>query len=291
MAETDRLQHSGFSDIMSDKLFIRFKEFIETNLGIRMPDAKKTMLQARLQKRMRKLGIESFEDYYQYVFSKKGRESELHHMIDVVTTNKTDFFREPRHFDYLYHVVLPEIVYRLKKGVDRRVKVWSAGCSTGEEAYTLAMVLSEFANKCEGFNFWILATDISTHVLNKAETGIYEEDRIEAIPLYLRKKYLLRSKDKSKRLVRIVPELRNHVRFERLNLMDRHYNIPELMDIIFFRNVLIYFDRTIQEQVLNRMSSYLIPGGYLFVGHSETLSGLNIPLVQDSATVYRKIKR
>jgi chemotaxis protein methyltransferase CheR len=289
MPETESLRQPGFSDVMSDKLFIRFKEFIEAELGIRMPDAKKTMLQARLQKRLRKLSISTFEDYYAYVFSQKGKESELHHMIDVVTTNKTDFFREPGHFEYLSQKVLPNMVYGRKDSV-KRVNVWSAGCATGEEPYTLAMVLSDFALKCQEFNFLVIGTDISTHVLTKAETGIYDEERIEPIPHLMRKKYLLKSKDKTKRLIRIAPEIRKHTRFLRLNLMDSHYNLPEFMDIIFFRNVLIYFKRETQEKVLNQMSRHLTHGGYLFVGHSETLSGLKIPFVQESATVYRKVR-
>ena len=209
-------------------------------------------------------------------------------MIDVVTTNKTDFFREPDHFDYLSERVLPELVLSHGVGVRKKLNVWSAACSTGEEPYTLAMVLSEFAEGCPGFYFSILATDISTAVLEKARSGIYDHDRVIPIPMVLRKKYLLKSKEKVKGLVRIVPALRNSVRFERLNFLDEEYGIDEPMAIVFCRNVLIYFDRSTQEKLVNRLSQQLISGGYLFVGHSESLHGMDLPLVQTATSIYRK---
>jgi chemotaxis protein methyltransferase CheR len=275
------------SEPMSDRTFHRFSKFIQTELGIKMPDTKKTMLQARLQKRLWKLEMSSFDDYCDYLFSHEGMENELQHMINVVTTNKTEFFREPKHFEYLAERVLPEIVQ--KRGFADTFMVWCAGCSTGEEPYSLAMVLNEFAERNREFRFLILATDISSKVLDQAKLGIYEEERIESVPMNLRKKYLLRSKTTDNGLVRIIPELRARIRFRRLNFMDRNFGLRELMDMVFCRNVIIYFDRPTQEGVLNRICSYLRPGGYLFTGHSETLNGMKLPLAPVSHTVYRHV--
>ncbi|MEE4357094.1 MAG: protein-glutamate O-methyltransferase [Desulfococcaceae bacterium] len=275
-------------ETMPDKTFVRFSSFIYNELGIKMPEAKRTMLQARLQKRLRKLGMRSFEDYSNYVFSPQGMQEELPHMIDVVTTNKTDFFREPQHFDYLTNTIVPELIRAYGMGFRRKAIIWSAGCSSGEEVYTLAITLSEFSARHPEFQFAVMGTDISTRMLKSAALGIYSHERVEPIPLALRKKYLLRSKDKQKDLVRIVPELRAMTMFRRLNFMSDDFGMRQSTDIIFCRNVLIYFDRNTQEKVLNRICRYLLPGGYLFTGHSETLNGLNVPLVQKTSTVYRK---
>jgi chemotaxis protein methyltransferase CheR len=271
---------------MSDRTFTRFSKFIQTELGIKMPETKKTMLQARLQKRLWKLGITSFDEYCDYLFSHEGMENEVSHMINVVTTNKTEFFREPKHFEYLVERALPDLIER--KGLRDRFMVWCAGCSTGEEPYSLAMVLNNFAEQVPEFHFLILATDISTKVLEEAKLGIYDQERIKPIPKWMRKRYLLKSKEKERELVRISPELRAFIRFRRLNFMNRNFGLRESMDIIFCRNVIIYFDRPTQETVLNRICSYLNPGGYLFTGHSETLNGMNLPLVPVSHTVYQQ---
>jgi chemotaxis protein methyltransferase CheR len=276
---------SGFSDA----LFEHFSAYIQRELGIKMPLAKKTMLHARLQKRLRQLKLSSFDDYYDYVFGDQGRKEELHHMIDAVTTNKTDFFREPRHFEFLSSTVLPQLCRKADRGGLGRFRVWSAGCSTGEEPYTLSMVLSEFKARYAGFGFTILATDISTQVLHKAAAGIYTEADVAPVPLAYRKKYLLRSKDRKRGLVRIVPHLRRLVSFGRLNFMDEAYGIKEAMHVIFCRNVIIYFDKPTQEKMLNRLCRHLQPGGYLFMGHSETLNGLNVPLKLVTSTVYQKV--
>jgi len=257
--------------------------------GIRLPSAKKSMLEGRLRKRLRALGFESFRQYSDYLFSAQGMEAEHIHMIDAVTTNKTDFFREPDHFEYLAQRVLPDLVDRYGLGVKKRLHVWSAGCSSGEEPYTLAMVLSEFAERCAGFHFSVLATDISTVVLGKAKCGIYNHERVDAVPLMLRRKYLLKSKDKHRNLVRIAPELRESVVFQRLNLMEEECGIQEPMGVVFCRNVIIYFDRPTQEKLVHRLSQQLMTGGYLFMGHSESLHGMALPLAQVKTTIYRKL--
>lgn len=274
---------------MSNADFFRMSELIRALCGIRLPFAKKSMLEGRLRKRLRALGFESFSRYSDYLFSSQGVGAEQVHMIDAITTNKTDFFREPDHFEYLSQRVLPELVDRYGLGVRKKLRVWSAGCSSGEEPYTLAMVLSEFAERCPGFDFSVLATDISTVVLRKAKCGIYDHEKVEPVPLTLKRKYLLKSKDKRRELVRIAPELRASVCFQRLNLMEEECGITEPMGIVFCRNVIIYFDRPTQEKLVHRLSQHLITGGYLFMGHSESLHGMDLPLGQAKTTIYRKL--
>jgi chemotaxis protein methyltransferase CheR len=273
---------------MSEQEFRRFSSFVYRVCGIKMPHSKKTMLEARLQKRLRVLGLSSFREYAAYLFSPEGQDRELPDMIDVVTTNKTEFFREPAHFDYLVGSALPQLMENSRSGPCRSIAVWSAGCSSGEEAYTLAMVLSEFAEQVPDFRFDILATDISTKVLDTARLAIYEERVVEQVPTPLRHKYFLRSKDKTRRQVRVTPHLRSRVSFERINFMEEEYGVAKAMDIIFCRNVIIYFDKETQQGFLRRLCDHLVPGGYLFLGHSETLSGLDVPLVQTASTIYRK---
>jgi chemotaxis protein methyltransferase CheR len=272
---------------MGDREFKRLSEFIVSELGIKMPPAKRTMLESRLQRRLRTLGMPSFGKYLDYVFSDKGLADELVQMIDLVTTNKTDFFREPAHFDYLVRHALPALDREFGAGHRRPLALWSAGCSTGEEPYTIAMTLSEYSERARGFRFAILATDVSTKVLDIAHAGIYDALKAEPIPPPLRRKYLLRSKDRKRDLVRIVPELRSLVKFRRLNFMESDFGLRERMDVIFCRNVIIYFDRPTQERLLRRLCGHLLPGGFVFMGHSETLSGLRVPLHQVAPTVYR----
>jgi chemotaxis protein methyltransferase CheR len=243
------------------------------------------MLQGRLMRRLRHLGLQTLEEYREYLFASGEDNHERIHFIDAVTTNKTDFYREPQHFDYLTNTALPNIFSR---GKSRHLNIWCAGCSSGEEPYTLAMVTNEFIKREGMADFSILATDISTRVLETARAGIYEESRVEPLPSALRTTYVLRSKNRSKQLVRIAPEMRQRISFYRLNFMDKDYRIKDMYDIIFFRNVMIYFDRPTQEAVLNRMCRNLNPGGYLFAGHSESLTGLNIPIQQVGSAVYRK---
>lgn len=272
--------------ILSQRDFNRLSSFIYESCGIKMPPEKKTMLESRLQRRVRTLGMKSFGDYINYLFSPAGMKDELVQMTDLVTTNKTDFFREPDHFTYLVERVLPEWVR--KWGAGSKLKVWSAGCSSGEEPYTLAMTLNEFAGENQGFDYQILATDISTRVLEKARLAVYEEEKVIPVPLPLKQKYLLRSRERGDGLVRIVPELRQKVKFARLNFMDGDFGIHEKIDVIFCRNVIIYFDKPTQERLLNRFHGHMAAGGHIFMGHSETMNGLDVPLVMVHPTVYRK---
>lgn len=270
---------------LTDKEFRRFSELIQAKCGIKISASKKQMLEARLHKRLRSLGMTSFPDYCAYLFSREGMDKELILLIDAVTTNKTDFFREPAHFDYLCKKLVPEF---MSSGAGRRLRLWSAGCSSGEEPYTLAMVLSECSRNFDGFGFTILATDISTRALEKARQGIYEAERAAPVPWEMKRKYFMTSRDRNKGLVRIVPEVRSLVRFSRLNLVQDDFGLTESKDVIFCRNVIIYFDRPTQEKLLNQFCRHLSPNGYLFLGHSETLSGLEAPLVRVESTIYRK---
>lgn len=264
-----------------------FARFVTDQTGIKMPDNKIAMLESRLQRRLRVLGLESLEQYQDFLFKSPNGAAELADFIDAVTTNKTDFFREPEHFGHLTTTVLPSLQPR--GGAAWTAKVWCAGCSSGEEAYTLAMVLSEYGEARAGFDFRIVATDISTRVLQAAADAIYDASRIEPVPEELRKKYLLRSRDPARNLCRIVPALRGRVRFQRLNFMDTAYGLKDLFDVIFFRNVMIYFDKPTQQQVVQRLCRLLRPGGCLFISHSESLIGLDVPLQMVAPATYRHL--
>jgi chemotaxis protein methyltransferase CheR len=289
---TAEVNSQGFDRGMpsiSDSGFRRFSELIYSLCGIKLPPHKKTMLEARLRRRLRSLGFGTFDEYGDYVFSPLGMENELVSMINEVTTNKTDFFREPAHYPFLVDRVLPALMRDFEVGIGRPLRLWSAGCSTGEEPYTLAMVLSEFADRVPDFDFSIFATDISTKVLDAARLGIYRVDKVEPVPEGLKKKYLLRSRDPEKKEVRIVPALRGRVAFRRLNFMDEDFGLAESFDIIFCRNVIIYFDRPTQERLLKRFCQHLPRDRYIFMGHSETLNGLRLPLKQVAPSIYQRI--
>lgn len=272
--------------ILGDREFDRLSEFISTHYGIKLARAKKTMLQARLQSRLNALNMDSFAQYCKYIFNGAEGEAEVVHMVDAVSTNKTDFFRENQHFDFMRQVILPE----LEQNQARQIKVWSSASSSGEEAYTIIMVLYEFFEGKRMPDISLLGTDISTRILKKANDAVYTEDRIEMMSLSQRRKFLLKSKDRNQPTVRFMPFVREKAVFKRLNLTDPKYlGIPNDYDMIFCRNVLIYFDRPTQEKVINRLCSHLKPGGYFFLGHSESINGLSLPLKQLKPTIYQKI--
>lgn len=267
--------------------FERLSSYVYQQCGINLTPPKRVLLEGRLQKRLQSLQMKSFMEYYKHVKSVAGR-GELVHMLDSVSTNKTDFFREPGHFNLLRDHILPGF-----KGmnVNRPLRIWSAACSTGEEPYTTAMVLQDAVEKLGSINYEILATDISSKVLKHAANAVYREDRIGDIPMGFRKKYLLKSKDPNQGLVRIIPALRKKVRFQRMNLMDSEYlsqiKIPQ--DLVFCRNVLIYFDKPTQQNVVRRLVECLSPGGYLFIGHSESLFEMDLPLKQLMPATFQKL--
>jgi chemotaxis protein methyltransferase CheR len=278
---------SSREETLSNSDFARLRSFIYAESGINLNAEKQTMLELRIKRRLRALSLTSFSAYCDLLFDQQGQKEEIVHFLDVVTTNKTDFFREPDHFEYLVQKALPEIIAR--KGTVSQIVVWSAGCSTGEEPYTLAMVMSEFAQLHAGFHFRVLATDISTTVLEKAKLGVFSEDAVRPVAPNLRRKYFMRSRDRASNLVRIVPEVRALVEFRRLNFKDADYGLSEKVDAIFCRNVIIYFDRFTQEQILQKLAQHLLPGGLAFVGHSETLHGMNLPLVPIAPALYRRV--
>lgn len=280
---------SIYRQTLEQKDFRRLGGLIESQYGIKMPDSKKDMLETRLRKRLRFLGMQSFKQYCDYLFTEQGMNDELMHMLDMVTTNKTDFFRGPDHFEFLVRHVLPELISSKGAGINRKLMLWSAGCSTGEEPYTLAMVLNEFQRRAPGLriNFTILGTDLSSRVLQAAARAVYTEQKIEPVPADLKHKYMMRSKEPGKQLVRVVPELRKQVKFRRLNFLDDDFGMREPIDIVFYRNVMIYFKRDTQKIILNKIISALRPGGYLFIGHSETLTNLGLDIQQVAPTIYR----
>jgi chemotaxis protein methyltransferase CheR len=277
---------SNGGENISNADFGRLRSLIYAQSGINLSLEKKTMLELRIRQRLRSLSLDSYSDYCRYLFGAHGQKEEIVHLIDVVTTNKTDFFREPDHFEYLSQKALPDLMARNESG--RPLLIWSAGCSTGEEAYTLAIVLSEFAEARFGFHFQILATDISTKVLEKAALGVFSVDVARPVPSELRRKYFMRGRDPNSKLLRIVPELRRLVEFRRLNFMDADFGLAQKVDVFFCRNVIIYFDRSTQQRILQKLTAQLVTGGYAFVGHSESLHDMDLPLTPVAPALYRK---
>ncbi|MBB3964816.1 CheR family methyltransferase [Rhizobium metallidurans] len=272
-------------DRISKRNFEKLARFIYDYSGIKMPPTKLTMLEGRLRRRLRATQHATFDDYCDFLFHDDGLEQETVYLIDAVTTNKTDFFREARHFEYMQQVALPALV---SSGV-RTIRTWSSACSTGAEPYTMAMVLEEFVADRRDLNYSILATDLSTDVLATARRGIYAEDMVHPVPRELQRKYVMVAKQQNRREVRISAELRSRVGFARMNLMDENYPVGEGMHMIFCRNVLIYFDKPTQSGVLKRLCARLLPGGYMFIGHSESITGIDLPLKQVSNTVFQRI--
>jgi chemotaxis protein methyltransferase CheR len=241
-----------------------------------------------LRRRVRAVGVQSLTGYCQYLFEQNGLEGEAIHLIDAVTTNKTDFFREPDHFRFLVDQAIPELLSAQRGNSRAPIKVWSAASSIGAEPYTLAMVLAEVAAANPNFRSLIFASDICTEVLETAVLGIYPESMIAPVPMELRKRYLMRAKAGARDRVRIVPQLRAAITFGRINLMESPYAADSDMHIIFLRNILIYFDKPTQCKVLEQLCNHLRPGGFLFLGHSETLTGYGLPLQPVATTVFRR---
>ena len=277
---------SSHDETISNADFSRLRRLIYDQSGINLSADKKTMLELRVKRRLRSLNLQSFAQYCEYLFARHGQKQEIIHLIDVVTTNKTDFFREPNHFELLVQRAVPDVLAGDESG--RPLLVWSAACSTGEEPYTLAMVLNDYGKAHAGFRFRVLATDISTTVLAKAKLGVYSCDAARPVPPEMRRRCFLRSRDPDAKVLRVVPELRQLVEFRRLNFMDTDFGLAEKAHIIFCRNVLIYFDRPTQEKILQKLTRHLVPSGYLFVGHAETLHDVDVPVAPVAPALYRK---
>lgn len=263
--------------------FEQIAKLVNRYAGIQLPASKKHMVEGRLRKRARISGHKDMDDYCRFILKGGGFDSEFPHLIDVMTTNKTDFFREPDHFECLIRLI-PGLLKSRRGG--EGLKIWSAACSNGAEPYTIAMVLADMASSLH-FTFAILATDICTKVLEEGRRAVYSREIIDPVPSDYQRRYVMRSRGSQER-VRIIPELRRLIRFERLNLMDGDYPVDRDVDVIFLRNVLIYFDKAVQHQVMLRLIRHLRPGGYIFVGHSESMVAAGLKLDQVAPAVFRK---
>ncbi len=273
---------------MTDEQYQLFRELIHKQTGIALNPGKKEMVSSRLIRRLRAHGLASYEDYYTMLTADHDTSDEIIRMIDVVTTNKTEFFREKSHFEFLRSRGLPQVARRMRMEGRSTLQTWSAGCSTGEEPYSLAMILAEFFATREG-GFHILASDISSTVLAVAQRGVYDSEAIAPVPAALQYRYLMRGKGRQMGHYRVVPELRQRVTWSRLNLMEPSFDIGVTMDLIFCRNVIIYFDRPSIAGLVRRFHRHLRPQGYLFIGHSETLSGLTDRFQRIMPTVYQRV--
>ena len=276
----------GYRMDLSDTLFQRFSDLVYRECGINLHEGKKALLQARLNKRMRTTGFSSYEDYFEYITSKSNAE-ELIHFLDCISTNLTYFFREPQHFDLLDKLV-PELLEKRKAERSNRIRIWSAGCSTGEEPYSLAMRVLDHLDGSQKYDFRILATDISTRALSIAVNGIYAEEKIQKVPDNYQKHYFRKVNSGGDRAeYEVAPNLKSIITFRRLNLKES-FPFKGPFDYVFCRNVMIYFDKKTQEALIQKIANYLSSGGYLFVGHSESLMGLSHPLSYVRPAVYRK---
>jgi chemotaxis protein methyltransferase CheR len=268
---------------MDPESFGRLSTFVTREYGIKLPLSKKSMLESRLNKKVKSLGLKTYSEFLDHIFSDQGKNEDLLHVVDLITTNKTDFFREHHHFDFLTKEFLPR--YTNSSGTN--LKIWSAGCSSGEEPYTLIMSLEEYKRLHPETSYNVLASYISIRMIQSAFQGIYTLEKIEPVPSDLKRRYFLRSRSNPD-LVRVKPEYRKKIQFRRINFMDDNFGLRKSeFDMIFCRNVLIYFNKMDQEQVLTKFCSHLRPGGLLFLGHSESIIGMDLPLKQIRPTVFQ----
>jgi chemotaxis protein methyltransferase CheR len=262
--------------------FDKFCRFIHGRCGINLHEGKRDLVRSRLAKRLRALQMSSYKQYFDYIFSDRD-DQEIVFLLDAISTNVTYFFREEKHFSFLRERVLPEIGAQIKAGSRTRIRFWSAGCSSGEEPYSLAIILRESLppKPCD---IKILATDLSTKALQQARNGIYSRDKLKNVPPEMLKRYFQSHPDGS---CQVAPAVREMITFARLNLM---YSFPfhGLFEVIFCRNVMIYFDKSTQETLVQKFSRFLQPGGYLMIGHSESLTSIDHDLLYVQPAVYQK---
>ncbi|MGL4370626.1 MAG: CheR family methyltransferase, partial [Spirochaetota bacterium] len=250
---------------LSDDEFNYFRGIVYSETGINLSEMKRSLLQSRLLRRLRKLSLERYSQYREYL--EENYSAELIDFINAITTNKTDFFREEQHFDFMTETVLPGLVAADKK----RIRIWSAGCSTGEEPYSIAITIREFFGESSFPDIKILATDIDTQVIEKGMSGIYKEDSLQGMDTAVARKYFLKGTGSNAGLFRVKDSIRSLITFNRLNLLDFNYPMKGKFDIIFCRNVVIYFDKPTQKKLFEYMYEFLDDEGYLCVGHSENL--------------------
>lgn len=269
---------------LRDTEFNYIRKLVYDECGINLHDGKKELVRSRLSKRFRELNVEDFSAYRSLLENRSNSE-EIIGLLNAISTNLTSFFRERKHFDFLEQKGLHKLVNQL--GQDRTINVWSAGCSTGEEPYTLAMVLDEWLDSYRGINFRITATDISTDVLKKAASGIYEINKVSGIDTPTLRKYFQKGTGRQAGFARVKKNLKQKITFMRFNLMER-YSYDTLYDFIFCRNVMIYFEKQTQAMVVNKFYDVLKPGGFLFVGHSESLMNIPHKFKYLEPTIYEK---
>jgi len=264
---------------LSEKEFRHISQIVYGICGINLKDGKEALVRARLMKRLRALNMGSFGEYIKFINTDEGRE-EISLLIDVMTTNKTSFFREADHFFYLRDKILPEMN-------TQKLRFWTAACSSGEEPFSLSMLLHASIPNIRSKDILVLATDISMRMLKRARMAIYEEERIRDLPPEFLKKYLVQVRRERPRTYRVADEVMATVRFAWLNLMDA-WPMKGPLNVIFCRNVMIYFDRPTQQELIGRFWDLLEPGGYLFVGHSEGLSAIKHRFRYIQPAIYRK---
>jgi chemotaxis protein methyltransferase CheR len=270
---------------LSDQQFNFLTAHLSSKFGLKIPQEKRTLLESRIVSRMNKLGMRSLEHYIEFAFSAKEIEGEYRKFVDQITTHKTFFFREKHQFDFLTEI-LPSYVQGLQQ--QRPLYTWSAGCSTGEEVFTLGMCFKEQKQRIPTLDYRILGTDISVPSLEHAAKGVFSSE-LENLPAYHRDKYFEEVQvGKGVGLLFKDPEIKSKIQLGVLNLKCKNFNLPYQFDFIFCRNVTIYFDIRTREQVLHTIVSRLRPGGYLFLGHSETALGMSLPVESIKPTIYRK---
>jgi len=267
----------------TDRHFEALRGLVGEHTGIAMSEAKRELIYSRLARRLRQLGLHSFDEYCHLL--KQGDEAELSNFVNAVTTNLTAFFRESHHFDYLRDTVLPALLKR--NHPSRRIRIWSAGCSTGEEPYSIAMTVREGIPRFDGWDIKILASDIDSNVLAQARSGVYPEDRLRGVPQEQFRRWFRKGKGENTGLIRIAPELQALITFAQLNLMQP-WPMRGTFDVIFCRNVVIYFDKPTQRTLFERFSNILNPEGYLVIGHSESLFNLSDRFQSLGKTIYQR---
>ncbi len=259
---------------------------VRSTAGIALGDTRQALVVARLSRRLRALGMSTFAEYTDFLRRGDPDGREMHEMINCITTNKTEFFREEHHFEWLRAELIPALRQRAKATGARKIRIWSAGCSTGQEPYTIAMVLAEALTE-GGWDARILASDIDTQVLSVGQAGEYDEAALEGVPDALRRKYF----DRRGSVMRVNQRLRDLVAFRRVNFIEPNWPISALFDVIFCRNVTIYFDRETQARVYARFAKQMVPEGYLVAGHSENLHWLKDSFEPIGRTIYRRLGR
>jgi chemotaxis protein methyltransferase CheR len=278
---------SASADVaISDQEFDVLRRLIHAHAGIALAPWKRYLIRARLTRRLQELGLSTFAEYHTRLLA-DGTGTELMRFINAMTTNKTEFFREAHHFEYLRDTWLPARG-PCRRATDRHLRLWSAGCSTGEEAYTLAVTLLDALDGAADWDIRILASDIDTDVLGRAAEAIYPIANVEPVPRPMLPRYFLRGTDARSGLVRVKPAVRSLVTFRRINFLDDPWPIRARFDVILCRNVLIYFDRATQHRVLTRLVTQLKDGGVLCLGHSESLHAPVPGLARVAATIYRR---